>query len=276
MPAETLAARPATKRRKIAVRKISDEDLSWALKSGLHDFGAMRGDLVFVGLLYPVVGFIAAAMTTNGSLLPLFFPVAAGIGLLGPVAAVGFYELARRREDGQTSNWSHFFDVRKRETVDDMGVVAGMLLAIFARLGAGRGRDLSRFVRPQRARPDHGFRAHGLHHAARLGADRHRRRGRRCVRLDRAGISVVSLPLLVDRNVTTAEAVSASWRAANAQQRRDDPLGTDRHRASGARLDPAVHRARVRAAVARLFDLAPLHPAGRPGQIARPPPQVEF
>lgn len=215
MPAQTLGARPAARKRKIAVRKISDEDLRWALKSGLQDFGAMRGDLVFVGLLYPVIGILAAAMTTDGSLLPFFFPVAAGVGLLGPVAAVGFYELARRREAGQTSNWSHFFDVRKRSTVDDMGVVAGMPLAIFAAwlLAAGAiyvalfglnvPDQIMDFVRMVFTTP-RGWALIGV--GAVVGA---------IFGWVVLAISVVSLPLLVDRNVTTAEAVSASWRAAN-------------------------------------------------------------
>ena len=70
-------------------------------------------------------------MTTNKPLMPYFLPVVAGVGLLGPVAAVGFYELARRRQ-GHSSNWSHFFDVIKRPAADDMGIVAGLLLLIFS------------------------------------------------------------------------------------------------------------------------------------------------
>src|SRR3546814_2926955 len=91
----------------------------------------MRGDLIFLGLLYPLIGVVAATVTLGGTLLPLFFPIAAGISLLGPIVAIGFYELARRREDGLESDWSHFFDVRKRPSAEGIGVVAALLVTIF-------------------------------------------------------------------------------------------------------------------------------------------------
>lgn len=115
----------------IPVRKLSSRDLSLSLREGWNDFLSMRGDLIFVGLLYPLVGFVAAALTLGYDLLQLFFPIAAGISLLGPVVAIGFYELARRREAGIESDWSHFFDVRKRPSADGLGAVTAMLIAIF-------------------------------------------------------------------------------------------------------------------------------------------------
>lgn len=115
----------------IPVRKITAHDLNASLRDGWRDFLAMRGDLIFIGLLYPLVGIIAATVTLGGRLLPLFFPIAAGISLLGPIVATGFYELARRREAGLESDWSHFFDVRKRPSADGLGAVAALLLTIF-------------------------------------------------------------------------------------------------------------------------------------------------
>jgi uncharacterized membrane protein len=122
---------PAVPSPPLPVRRIADADLTASLKEGWRDFMAMRGDLIFLGLLYPVIGLIAAAVSLGGSLIPLFFPIAAGIGLLGPLAAIGFYELARRREAGLDSDWSHFLDVRKRPAIDDIGIVSGVLLCLF-------------------------------------------------------------------------------------------------------------------------------------------------
>lgn len=121
----------ASSARAAPVRTITRQDLRISLRDGWADFMAMRGDLIFLGLLYPLIGVIAATVTLGGTLLPLFFPIAAGISLLGPIVAIGFYELARRREDGLESDWSHFFDVRKRPSAEGIGVVAALLVTIF-------------------------------------------------------------------------------------------------------------------------------------------------
>jgi uncharacterized membrane protein len=113
------------------IRRIQAGDLGAALAEGWRDFLAMRGDLLFVGLLYPIIGLLAAAASLGGSLIPLFFPIAAGIGFLGPLAAIGFYELARRREAGLDSGWTHFLDVRKRPAIEDIAIVSGILLTLF-------------------------------------------------------------------------------------------------------------------------------------------------
>lgn len=92
------------------VRRIGTDDLRWALAEGWLDFREKRGDLIFVGLLYPLIGLLTAAIALNSRLLPLFFPLAAGLSILGPAVATGFYELARRREAGEDAGWQHFLD----------------------------------------------------------------------------------------------------------------------------------------------------------------------
>lgn len=92
------------------IRRISTADLNWALAEGWRDFTEKRGDLLFLGLLYPVVCFLAVLLAFNAPLLPLLFPLVAGLSIAGPAVASGFYELARRREEGRDSSWWHFLD----------------------------------------------------------------------------------------------------------------------------------------------------------------------
>ncbi|UVO52491.1 DUF2189 domain-containing protein [Sphingomonas sp. SUN019] len=92
------------------IRTITSADLQWALAEGWRDFRAMRGDLIFAGLLYPVICLVAVIVTFNDPLLPLFFPLVAGVSIAGPAVASGFYELARRRESNEDSSWWHFLD----------------------------------------------------------------------------------------------------------------------------------------------------------------------
>lgn len=114
------------------VRRIRAADLDWALREGWRDFASKRGDLLFAGVIYPVIGFAAAAFALDTELLPLLFPMVAGISILGPAVASGFYELARRREQGLEAGWSHFLDpLRGRSRVPVLTLTL-LLLGLFA------------------------------------------------------------------------------------------------------------------------------------------------
>jgi uncharacterized membrane protein len=219
MATQTVSAAAARERTKpIPVRQITDEDLRFSLRQGYADFGDLRGDLVFAGLIYTVIGLAAVVMTTSAPLMPFFFPVVAGVALLGPVAAVGFYELARRRESGQEVHWFNFLDVRKRPSLDDMGIVAGLLLVIFLAwllvagalyaviFGWATPTSIAGFITAVFTTPRGWALIIG---GAILGA---------AFGWFVLALSVVSLPMLVDCDVSAAEAVSASWRASHANK----------------------------------------------------------
>ena len=94
-----------------AVRRISIADLREALAKGIDDFKAYRSDVVFLVLVYPAIGLLLAWLTVGNNALPLLFPFASGFALIGPVAAVGLYEMSRRREQGSAVNWADAFRV---------------------------------------------------------------------------------------------------------------------------------------------------------------------
>lgn len=112
------------------VRRIGAADLRAALRAGYDDFLTIPTQLVFLCLLYPVIGFVAARMAT-ADLLPLLFPLIAGLSLMGPVMAVGLYELSRRREAGQPVSWLHAFDVLRSPAIVGIVVLGLLLLVLF-------------------------------------------------------------------------------------------------------------------------------------------------
>lgn len=92
------------------IRQISSADLDRALRQGWKDFRERRGDLLFLGLLYPLTCLLAVYIALNHPLLPLLFPLVAGLSIAGPAVASGFYEIARRAEEGREATWWHFLD----------------------------------------------------------------------------------------------------------------------------------------------------------------------
>jgi uncharacterized membrane protein len=113
------------------IRKITATDLNWALAEGWKDFRAKRGDLIFAGILYPVICLIAIVVTVNDPLLPFFFPLVAGLSIAGPAVASGFYELARRREAKLESSWWHFLDPLKGRSRLPLAILTLMLAGLF-------------------------------------------------------------------------------------------------------------------------------------------------
>ncbi len=115
----------------ISVRKITIPDLIDALKRGVDDFMVKPSHIVFLGLIYPIVGVVLAAWTSGNNALPLLFPLVSGFALIGPFAAIGLYEISRRREAGLDTSWSHAFEVKDSPALPSIAAVGIMLVVIF-------------------------------------------------------------------------------------------------------------------------------------------------
>ena len=113
------------------VRPIEVDDLRIALRQGWDDYRAKRGDMLFLGLIYPVVGVLAFAFIFGAAFAPLAFPLAAGISLAGPALASGFYELARRRELGEDPSWGDAFSVLKNPPLAAIAGITALVGVLF-------------------------------------------------------------------------------------------------------------------------------------------------
>jgi uncharacterized membrane protein len=115
----------------LVVRRIAPSDLFDALARGIDDFVAMPSHAVFLCVIYPLLGIALIAMALGNSMLPLAFPIAAGFALVGPLAAIGLYELSRRREAGLDSSTSHALDVLHSPSLGAIVALGLLLMAIF-------------------------------------------------------------------------------------------------------------------------------------------------
>lgn len=113
------------------VRRIDMEDLRDCLRLGWEDFKACRSDVAFLVVLYPIIGLAMAWMAAQGRMAPLLFPAAAGFALVGPAAAVGLYELSRRRERGESPSWGDALSVAGSPSFGAILALAAMQALVF-------------------------------------------------------------------------------------------------------------------------------------------------
>ena len=200
--------------RPVEIRRIGMGDLGDALRQGWADFLATPTQLVFLTIFYPVFGLVLGAATAGGELWSLLWPLVGGFALVGPVAALGIYELSRRREQGKDPSVLDAFCVFRSPALSSILALAVLLLAIFvAWIAAARGiyNAAMGHLPPPASLGEFAERvtstSEGLHMFL-LGNG---------VGLAFAAVvlclTVVSFPMLLDRNPGVAEAVRTSVRA---------------------------------------------------------------
>ena len=206
LPIEPAAGLPA-------IRSIGVGDLKYALAKGLDDFRAMPTHVIFLSLIYPIAGLALWRATYGSDLVPLLYPLAAGFALIGPFAAVGLYELSRRRELGLDTSWRHAFDIVHSPSLWSILALGFFLLVIFGVwLAVANGIYVANFGYRQPASlnefTDMVFGTQEGHTLILVG---------NAVGFVFAvlafALSVVSFPLLLDRNVGVPVAIATSVRA---------------------------------------------------------------
>jgi uncharacterized membrane protein len=113
------------------IREIKLSDLHEALRLGWEDFKAIPSHAIILCVIYPLLGLALARTVLGYSVLPLLFPLAAGFALLGPFAALGLYELSRRRERGEEASAWDALDVVRSPSFGAMLGLGTLLLALF-------------------------------------------------------------------------------------------------------------------------------------------------
>lgn len=195
------------------VRRITAADLKDALAKGLEDFAACRTDAMYVCVIFPVMGLVLARIASGYDLLPLLFPLASGFAIIGPFAAIGLYEMSRRREQGVEIAWPDAFGALRSRSIGAILALGLLLTVIFLvwmiaawqiyalTLGPEPPASLSSFVDDVL-----GTGAGWAMIVIGIGV------GFLFACLAFA-VSVVSFPLMLDRDATLGAAIGTSWRA---------------------------------------------------------------
>jgi uncharacterized membrane protein len=215
------AAAPARRRSFEAlpqIRRITAADLGAALREGLHDLGVARTDVAFLAVIYPIAGLVLFRLAFSLNLVPLLLPLISGFALLGPLAAVGCYEVSRRLEAGERVSWSTPLEVLRSPALSAILGLGAILALIFfvwlavawgiyaATLGPQPPASLGGFLREAVTTP-----AGWLMIVAGMGA------GFLFATFTFA-ISVISFPLMLDCDVGIGAAMRASLRAVAANR----------------------------------------------------------
>ena len=204
--AGTIPARPT-------IRRIGFADLKEALAQGFDDFTSMPTHAMFLCAIYPIIGLVLARLAFGYSILPLLYPLASGFVLVGPLAALGLYELSRRREAGLPGEATHAFDVLRSSSVGAIAalgllllVIVGVWLAVanaiyVADFGYAPPASFTSFIHDVLTTPA-GWNLIVVGNGVGF-----------CFAVVVLTISVVSFPLLLDRDVGAAVALLTSIRA---------------------------------------------------------------
>jgi uncharacterized membrane protein len=203
----------------LAVNKIEISDLKEVLARGFDDFMAYRTDIIFLIVIYPLASLAIGAAALQHEFIPMLFPIVSGSVILGPFVGVLLYELSRRREHNlqhhhvDNHSWANALTVARRPNFGAI-MLLGLMLAVMYLIWLGAAFWIYRVT--------HGPQA--IESVGRFVQD---------LFLTQAGwwligigvavgflfavlalmMTVVSFPLLIDRNVGLGTAVETSFRA---------------------------------------------------------------
>lgn len=113
------------------VNAASIGDLREGLLQGLSDFARAPFLGLFFAAIFVVIGLMVVLSLTAWDIPWLIYPFAIGFPLIGPFAAVGLYEISRQFEQGKEPSWREVFGVIWQQRRRELGWMAFVMLFVF-------------------------------------------------------------------------------------------------------------------------------------------------
>lgn len=194
------------------IRSVNVDQSGYWLAAGWNDFKRAPGISIAYGLFFAALGYLLAFLLIYAEMGSLLLPAAAGFAMLAPVLAVGLFEVSRRLETDQPVSLAGALSAitHNASQIANLGLVLLMLylawvemaIMIFALFFSGPLPSMENFLPVLSSAPQAipfllvGGIAGGILAAIAFA------------------VSVVSLPMLLDRNASTATAIVTSLIAA--------------------------------------------------------------
>jgi len=122
---DTTPARPDP-----VVRTITFSDITDAIGAGLRDFQRAPVYGLTFGILYCLGGIMTVLSASALNMPYLSYPIAAGFALVGPLVAIGLYEVSRLIERGEPLGWSRIIGTVLRQSGKEIGWMSFVVLFV--------------------------------------------------------------------------------------------------------------------------------------------------
>lgn len=194
------------------IRNIQISDLIIALKMGYQDFLLKPTFVFFLAIIYPVIALFLARFIAGLDVLPYLWPLIAGGTMIAPIAALGLYEVSRLLENENTvslRNAFNLFNYKSLRSIIILSLVLGLIWAMWLvaanviytqAMGGYVPTTVTGFI-------DKVLNTEAGHSLILVGS-----LVGFLFALVIFTISVVSFPMIIDRDVTAAEAIATSIR----------------------------------------------------------------
>ena len=127
----TMSTANASPTSRPVVRRISADDVYAALRQGYGDFRAAPRFGLFFGGAYAAAGILLFLLLWLVQQPLWIVPFAFAFPLIGPFAAIGLYEVSRRRETGEPLSWSAILGVVWAQRNRQLPSMAFVVVAFF-------------------------------------------------------------------------------------------------------------------------------------------------
>ena len=114
----------------IKVNKVTPEDINASLKAGFSDFLSRPFMSGFFGLFYAVFGILFVWCLVWLEKIWMVIPAAIAFPLIAPFAAAGLYEMSRRMQKKESFGWPEILTVMARQRKREMGWMAFVTLFV--------------------------------------------------------------------------------------------------------------------------------------------------